>query len=156
MFSLIITIISIALVGALAATAVYYGGPVLNQYNDRARAARLVSEGTQVRGAAELYRAEKGKSAEKLEELIGTKYLVDGIKSSEWASIVDGYAQRSTNVKDDECILANKVLQIEGIPSCDDPKYAKRIVCCKQDRNSAPLPAPSDSTSETPPPPRTN
>lgn len=150
MFSLIITIISIALVGALAAASIYYGAPILSQYNDRARAARLVSEGTQVRSAAELYRVEKGKAAEKLEDLIGTKYLVEGIKSSEWASIVDGYAQRSKNVEDTECLLANKALEIEGIPSCDDPKYAKRIVCCKQDRNSAPLPAPPDSTAEIP------
>lgn len=149
MYSLIITIIAIALVGALAAVSMYYGGPILNQYNDRARAARLVSEGTQVRGAAELYRVEKGQPAEKLDELIGSKYLVDGIKSSEWASIVNGYAQRSVDVSDNECILANKSMDIEGIPSCDDPKYAKRIVCCKQDRNSTPLPPPADMTGTT-------
>jgi type II secretory pathway pseudopilin PulG len=143
MYSLVITIIAIALVGALAAATVYYGGPILNGYQDRARATQLISEGTQVRGAAELYRSEHNMSAQTLGELIDNKYLQNGITSTAWASVVNGYAQRTTAISDNECTLANRSLGIEGIPSCDDPKYAKRIVCCKQDRASTdqtPLP----------------
>lgn len=48
MFSLIIAIISIALVAVLALATVYYGGAAFNQGATKAAASRLINEGQQV------------------------------------------------------------------------------------------------------------
>ncbi len=58
MFSLIITIISIALVAALALATLYYGGTAFNRGAAGAAAARLINEGQQINGAVALYRAD--------------------------------------------------------------------------------------------------
>jgi len=60
MFSLIITIISIALVAALALATLYYGGSAFNKGAAGATAARLINEGQQVNGAVALYQADVG------------------------------------------------------------------------------------------------
>lgn len=60
MFSLIITIISIALVAALALATLYYGGSAFNKGAAGAVAARLINEGQQVNGAVALYKADVG------------------------------------------------------------------------------------------------
>jgi outer membrane PBP1 activator LpoA protein len=53
MFNLIITIISIALVVAMAAAAVYYGGTAFTQGTAKANAATLVTQAQQINGAIE-------------------------------------------------------------------------------------------------------
>lgn len=58
MFSLIITIISIALVAALALATIYYGGTAFSRGNDGATAARLINEGQQINGAVTMYLAD--------------------------------------------------------------------------------------------------
>lgn len=55
MFSLIITIISIALVAALAVASVYYGGQAFSQGTAKANASTLVSQAQQIAGANTLY-----------------------------------------------------------------------------------------------------
>lgn len=55
MFSLIITIISIALVAALAVATIYFGGDAFNQGSARAAAATLVNQASQISGANTLY-----------------------------------------------------------------------------------------------------
>lgn len=59
MFSLIITIISIALVAALALATLYYGGDAFNKGTAQAEAARIMNQGQQLMGAADLYYADK-------------------------------------------------------------------------------------------------
>jgi hypothetical protein len=59
MFSLIITIISIALVALLALATLYYGGDAFNRGSAGAQAARLINEGQQVNGAVALYKADR-------------------------------------------------------------------------------------------------
>lgn len=54
MFSLIITIISIALVAALALATIYYGGSAFSQGGDAAKASQLINEGQQLQGARTL------------------------------------------------------------------------------------------------------
>mgnify|MGYP006140463155 CR=1 FL=1 len=54
MFSLIITIISIVLVGLLAVATIYYGGDAFSNRGDEARADRVLNEGQQLAGAAVL------------------------------------------------------------------------------------------------------
>jgi hypothetical protein len=51
MFSLIISIISIALVAALALATIYYGGDNFNKGSAAAKASQLINEGQQIAGA---------------------------------------------------------------------------------------------------------
>lgn len=60
MFSLIITIISIALVAALAVATIYYGGSAFTQGTAKANASALVSAGQQITGALTLYANDNG------------------------------------------------------------------------------------------------
>lgn len=60
MFSLIITIISIALVAALAIATIYYGGSAFTQGSAKASASTLVSHAQQVAGANTLYANDNG------------------------------------------------------------------------------------------------
>lgn len=60
MFSLIITIISIALVVALVAATMYYGGSALNQGTEKADAASFVSGAQQITGAVSLFKSLEG------------------------------------------------------------------------------------------------
>jgi hypothetical protein len=55
MFSLIITIISIALVAALAVASVYYGGSAFSQGTAKASASTLVAQAQQIAAANTLY-----------------------------------------------------------------------------------------------------
>lgn len=58
MFSLIITIISIALVAALALATIYYGGTAFNKGSAEAKASQLINEGQQINGAVAMLRAD--------------------------------------------------------------------------------------------------
>lgn len=69
MFSLIITIISIALVAALALATLYYGGQSFTKSDVQAQAAKVHVQAQQVLGAAELYRADHGRWPMSLETL---------------------------------------------------------------------------------------
>lgn len=60
MFSLIITIISIALVAALALATIYYGGDAYTRGQAEANATRILNQGQQILGAAELFRLQNG------------------------------------------------------------------------------------------------
>ena len=75
MFSLIITIISIALVAALALATLYYGGDAFNQGTTEAEAAKLLNQGQQLLGAAELYKANTGAFPKDLATLEADGYL---------------------------------------------------------------------------------
>src|ERR1700730_4423918 len=55
MFSLIITIISIALVAALALATIYYGGSAFNRGSAQAQASTLISQAQQIAAAEVLY-----------------------------------------------------------------------------------------------------
>ena len=58
MFSLIITIISIALVAALALATIYYGGTAFNKGSAEAKASQLINEGQQINGAKAMMAAD--------------------------------------------------------------------------------------------------
>ncbi len=58
MFSLIITIISIALVAALALATIYYGGSSFNRGSAEAKASQLINEGQQINGAVAMAKAD--------------------------------------------------------------------------------------------------
>lgn len=75
MFSLIITVISIALVAALAVASVYYGGPALSKGTSRAAAATVVSQGQQISGAATMYATDTAVDITAFSDLTDNDYL---------------------------------------------------------------------------------
>ena len=75
MFSLIITIISIALVAALAVATIYYGGSAFTQGSAKANASALVGAAQQISGANTLYFNDKGGNAATQTDLKNGGYL---------------------------------------------------------------------------------
>lgn len=75
MFSLVIAIISILLVAALAIATLYYGGQQLQLGSSRAHAAKIINQGQQVLGAAELFYSENGRWPNDTGELVNKGYL---------------------------------------------------------------------------------
>jgi len=75
MFSLIITIISIALVVALVAATMYYGGSALSQGSDAADAAGLISGAQQIVAAVNLHNQLQGSEPANVAALVTAKFL---------------------------------------------------------------------------------
>ncbi len=75
MFSLIITIVSIALVAALALAALYYGGPAVLRGQADAQATRVLLHGQQLTAAADLYRADHGQYPLNIQAMVDGGYL---------------------------------------------------------------------------------
>ena len=76
MFSLIITIIAIALVAALALATIYYGGSAYGNSNSKAHATRIVNQGQQILAADRLYRVQnQGEAPPNMQVLIDKGYL---------------------------------------------------------------------------------
>ena len=75
MFSLIITIVSIALVVALVAATMYYGGDTLTQGRTQADAAAFVAGAQQITGAASMFVALEGAAPANIAELVTKNYL---------------------------------------------------------------------------------
>lgn len=62
MFSLIITIISIALVAALALATIYYGGTAFSTGNVKASASQVINQAQQIAAAVTMYKNDNGGS----------------------------------------------------------------------------------------------
>lgn len=75
MFSLIITIVSIALVVALVAATMYHGGDTLTQGRTTAEAAAFVSGAQQIGGAQVMHLSLEGAEAAAVADLVTAKYL---------------------------------------------------------------------------------
>lgn len=75
MFSLIVTVISIALVAALAAATLYFGGDAMAKGDAAARAAQILIQGQQVLSAADLFKADTGRWPNSMEELVASEHL---------------------------------------------------------------------------------
>lgn len=127
MFSLLVSIISIALVAALALATLYFGGAAFSKGADDAEAARMMAEGEQVASAALLFYVEKGYKAANVQELV-PEYLSsapagwDSTENLAWAS----------EVPQNLCEAYNRKLGVNTTPSCSDPAYAGIEVCCTE------------------------
>ncbi|MCC5611009.1 choice-of-anchor D domain-containing protein [Nostoc sp. CHAB 5834] len=75
MFTLIISLVSIALVAALALTSIYYGGASWVERQAKANATTAISQATQVLGAAELHLVGQGSWPDTVDDLIASNYL---------------------------------------------------------------------------------
>ena len=77
MISLIITIVSIALVTLISIAAIFYGGPALNKSATLAQATESINQGNQVLAAMDLYRVDHGQYPASMNELVTQGYLTE-------------------------------------------------------------------------------
>jgi type II secretory pathway pseudopilin PulG len=75
MFSLLITIVAVALVAALAIATIYYGGPSMDKSKVRAEAAMLVNQAAQVDAAILMFRVSMGRWPTSESELVAGNFL---------------------------------------------------------------------------------
>jgi hypothetical protein len=129
MFSLIITIISIALVAALAVATIYYGGDVFKKGGTKAEAARIMTAGAQINGAVETYKATQGDVPATLNDLVTSKFLT-AIPQGEW-TLANDYIV-ATGITEEQCKEANRQLGITGatVPACTDTSVQGITACC--------------------------
>lgn len=131
MFSLVITIISIALVAALALATLYYGGRAFIVSAESAQATKVINESQQVRSALALRQSETGQVTSDLNDLVAGKYLRS--LPVGWG-LIDGYATKAVdNV--DQCLAANSKVGVDEVPTCaalkDNPSaYGNKTLCC--------------------------
>ena len=74
MFSLIIAIISIALVSALALASIYYGGEAFNTGKIEAEASKIINQGQQLQGAIAFSNV-NGETVTTLNDLVDLGYI---------------------------------------------------------------------------------
>lgn len=120
MFSLIITIISIALVAVLALATLYYGGKAFLQGQATSNAAKVINQGQQVSGAYALYVTEQ-EAVTDINGLLAGKYLkaipIQG--SVAWRALTadSGVVLLPNAVNKETCQQINiKLLGTNGIP----------------------------------------
>ncbi len=127
MFSLIVVLVSIVIVGALILAVVYYGGDAFRSGGTKAAVARIHNEGTQIASSAKLYQVNHGDYAKDIGDLVSGNYLsaAPGLK---WEVYQDSAVLN--DMPQDQCVAINAAHNITGIPSCDDPVVAGNVVCC--------------------------
>lgn len=130
MFSLVVSVIAIALVAALVAASLYYGGSAFNSSVPRTTATRHLNDLSQVKAAVELYRADRTQFPVDVQQLLDTEYLQarpDRLVFFEPDYVV-------TPTPDAEiCLAYNRMFNLEGIPACDSPEVAgagRISLCC--------------------------
>lgn len=127
MFSLIITIVSIALVVGLVAALMYHGGAeTMTKGKQEAEIARSLNELSQIKAALTAYHADTGKYATSIADL-APKYLASvpngwGVEvPSQVAFESSRLLQGNEEQKLDSCTKINKQLGMTGQPpSCAD------------------------------------
>ncbi len=130
MFSLIITIISIALVAALAVATIYYGGSAFSSGSAKAVAATIVSNAQQVTGANVLYANDNsGAYASSIATLVPTYLASQPVPPANGAT---AYALSSSNVftatvaNQQVCSAIDATVGLTSIPSAvpaSPPQY---------------------------------
>jgi len=120
MFSLIITIVSIALVVALVAATMYHGGDTLTQGRTTADAAAFVSGAQQVGGAAVMYLSLESQEATSVDQLVSKAYLAS-------APVVKGTALAIPAVATDANIVSSTVTDAAVCAGATDPKNVADI-----------------------------
>lgn len=130
MFSLVTTLIGIAVAVVAAIASIYYMGPAADSQAQAAQTAKLLNEATQINGAVLMYQSDHaGQSISDLQDLVDAHYLktIPGgnwtISGSSIVKPVDGESQ---------CKAFNKKLgHGEIAPSCGDPSWQDKMICCQ-------------------------
>lgn len=110
MFSLIIAIVSIALVVALVAATMYHGGDTLTQGRSKADAAAIVAGAQQVSGAAVMFLSLEGTEAADVDALIAGKYLASKptVGDLELGGVTGARLVEGVAASDDVCLQINR------------------------------------------------
>ncbi len=87
MFSLIISIIAIALVAALALASIYYGGEAFNKGTADADASTIINQGQQVQAAVTMQQVAKDTDVTVMQDLVDHDYLqeIPAFEGTKWA-----------------------------------------------------------------------
>lgn len=132
MFSLIITIISIALVTALALATIYYGGSAFRDHSSKAKAAEVVLQGQQISAAVDLYRtANNGALPTSMDELAQDQKYLSAKPNVDWTFATDYVVYPMTDLE--ACMKANKALNLNltSVPLCS--AVTDKTICCQKD-----------------------
>ena len=131
MFSLIVVLISLVLVGVLATAVIYYGGSAMSSSQQKAEVAKLMNESGQILSAAVLYRQDSSAMPTQLSDLTASSKYLSSNPRDAWV-LSGGFAvlKESLPVGDSVCIEYNRVRGVTGTPSCNDPAYFGTAICC--------------------------
>lgn len=103
MFSLIISIIAIALAAVLLLTSAFYGGDALSEGTAKAQAASLANEAQQVTAGYDLHKVENnGAAPADVAELVTDEYLKQA-PATGWTFDAAGLLSTPATVSDDVC-----------------------------------------------------
>lgn len=129
MFSLIITVVSIALVAVLAFLAIYYGGDAWSNSNQKAIAAKTINGGQQIAGAVQMYRNDTGNVPADLWELTSNGRYLSNLPEGAWTTGTDSVVAA---VNEAQCMEINSQLGLglTSVPSCSDAQFSSTSVCC--------------------------
>lgn len=121
MFSLIITIISIALVAALALATLYFGGDAFNQGSAKAAAATVVNQAQQINGANTLHFLDEQAYAADVATLVTGEYLASApnpgsISADNYVLATDG-SITLTGVSPAVCDQVNEQAGLDARPA---------------------------------------
>jgi hypothetical protein len=107
MFSLIISIISIALVVILAGASLYYGGDAFNKGGAKGEAAQFANEGQQIAAAVTMFKSDNGGTAPTAAE---TELVPSYLKSVPvgWSVEATGVSAAKTVTSSEVCILVGE------------------------------------------------
>ena len=132
MFSLIITLISVALVvSLLIATIFYLSGETLGKANTETQTARLLSESGQIQAAIEMYRAaHTGDLPGSLEDLTVDGEYLRQLPRGAWRSNVAYIQTAMPDIDENVCLAFNLKKGIPFVPSCTDPAFRDVVMCC--------------------------
>lgn len=128
MFSLIISIIAVALVAVLALASMYYGGESLTQGTATANAARYLNEANQITAAANLYKLQNTNQTPTAQDLVDNDYL-KALPQGNWY-VNNGFVERP-GISLEECTEVNRLVGYTGPTyACDDPALPDDHACC--------------------------
>lgn len=131
MFSLIVTVVAVALVAALGLATFYYGGTAFKDHSTKAKAAQVVMEGQQISAAVDLYRAKNNALPPTLDTLTLNGEYLSSRPNSSWSFSTDYVVYPMSDIE--ACKKANKVLGLDlaDIPLCS--AVTGKTICCQMD-----------------------
>lgn len=136
MFSLIITLVVIALVILLALATVYYGGSAMREGRAQAEASTVLAEGQQISAAMTLYRQSRGSYPSGSSDDYAAALIADGYLRAlpsgvgTWSFINDHATV--VGLTDDACLALNVKNGMASTPQCSAVTPEMGTVCCSE------------------------
>ena len=133
MFSLIISLISIALVAALSLATISYFSKSFDKAGTEAKTTRLINETQQIQAAITMYRtANQDALPTSLEQLTTNGEYLNSLPPGAWRSNLAYIQTAAVDVGEDVCLSFNKKRNVPFIPACADKAYQSMVICCDE------------------------